>query len=212
MYECEICNRIFAKERFLKLHLRYNKNHDGNIMYGGRANIEGNFKSFKDPSITEEEKRKQILIAKKGGLAAPGKSLDPFKEEERKRKISEYMKGNKHATHRGDRQSYYKNIRMDSKWENGVAKWLDDNKIVWKYSEKGFKLSDNRIYYPDFFIYDLNNNFLKLIEVKGYFRLENQIKFKMFREEYPNINVELWGKDILYQNNIITKEGYVKNL
>ena len=45
--------------------------------------------------------------------------------EEIKKRISAKMKGNRNANHRGDRQSFYNNIRMDSRWEVGVARWLD---------------------------------------------------------------------------------------
>ena len=39
-----------------------------------------------------------------------------------KHKIAESMRGNYNAKHRGDRQSYYKGVRMDSSWEVGVAR------------------------------------------------------------------------------------------
>lgn len=128
--------------------------------------------------------------------------------EETKRKISESMKGNRNANHRGDRQTYYNGIRMDSKWEYGVAKYLDDNHVEWKYSEKGYRLSDGRYYYPDFFIYE-NGIFQKLIEVKGYFREENKAKFEMFLKEYPEVQIDLWMSDELKKRNIINREGYV---
>lgn len=128
--------------------------------------------------------------------------------EESKKKISESMKGNTRATHRGDRQSYYKGIRMDSKWEVGAARYFDNNSIVWKYSEYGYTLSDGRVYYPDFFIYE-NDSFVKLVEVKGYFRPANKLKFEMFIREYPHIKIELWEKQKLRQLGIITNEGYL---
>lgn len=137
-----------------------------------------------------------------------GKAKTVEGEESRKRKISDSMKGNRNANHRGDRQSFYKNIRMDSRWEVGTAMFLDDNKIEWKYGERGFKLSDGRYYYPDFFIYE-KDKFIKLIEVKGYFREANKRKFEMFKIEYPNVQIELWQRQELFKRNIINSEGYL---
>lgn len=125
-------------------------------------------------------------------------------------KISNGMKGNRNANHRGDRQSYYNGIRMDSKWEVGTAKYLDSVKIDWKYGVKGFRLSDGRYYYPDFFIYK-NNNFERLIEVKGYFREDNRKKFDMFLKEYPDIQIDLWQRPKLFELGIIDREGYIKD-
>lgn len=124
-----------------------------------------------------------------------------------KQKISERMKGNKNANHRGDRQSYYKDIRMDSRWEVGVAHYLDTQNLVWKYNEYGIKLSDGRYYYPDFFIYE-NNTLIKIIEVKGYFRENNQKKYQQVLSEHPHLPIELWQRDKLYSLGIINREGY----
>lgn len=119
-----------------------------------------------------------------------------------KQKISTSMNGNRNANHRGDRQSYYKNIRMDSSWEVKTAKYFDEFGIDWKYNEQGYKLSDGRVYYPDFFIYK-DMQFTKLIEVKGYFREANKLKFELFLQEYPEIKIELWQKKELKERNII---------
>ena len=112
------------------------------------------------------------------------------------------MKGNQNANHRGDRQSYYKNIRMDSSWEVLTAKYFDDNNVNWKYNEMGYKLKDGRVYYPDFFIY-IKDKLIKIIEVKGYFRESNKQKFQTFLLQYPKLHVELWDKQVLKKLNII---------
>lgn len=130
--------------------------------------------------------------------------------EETKQKISNKMKGNRHATHRGDKQSFYKDIRMDSRWEVGVAAYFDAAGVEWKYGERGFKLSDGRYYYPDFFIYE-QGNFLKLIEVKGYFREANRLKMDMFLREYPSVIIELWERPKLRELGIIDSSGYIVN-
>lgn len=128
--------------------------------------------------------------------------------EETKKKISISKLGNTFANKRVDRQNYFNGVRMDSKWEVGVAIYLTEAQIEWKYNEKGFKLSDGRTYYPDFFIYE-NGNFNKLIEVKGYFRDENKIKFDLFCTNYSEISVELWDKHKLKELGIINVSGYV---
>ena len=126
-----------------------------------------------------------------------------------KRKIAASMNGNRNANHRGDRQACYNGIRMDSNWEVGTARWFDENNIKWKYNERGYKLSNGRYYYPDFFIYE-SDNFTKLIEVKGYFREANRLKFEMFLREYPDINIELWLQEKLKALNILDNSGYLK--
>lgn len=132
----------------------------------------------------------------------PGTFLGKKHSQSSKEKISNALKGNRNANHRGDRQSFYKDIRMDSSWEVKTAEYLDKCNINWKYSEFGFLLSDGRYYYPDFFIYN-DGTLEKLIEVKGYFREANKLKFEMFIREYPSIIVELWNKDELKRRNII---------
>lgn len=129
--------------------------------------------------------------------------------DETKLLISSKMMGNNNYRHRRDRQFFYKDIRMDSSWEVGVARYFDDNDIVWTHNEKGYLLSTGSYYYPDFHIYE-DGNFVKLVEVKGYFRDNNKKKFLMFKEEYPNIEIELWNKDVLLEKDIINSAGYIK--
>jgi hypothetical protein len=159
-----------------------------------------------DPRCAHTEESKQKLRQVCTGYASTEE-----KELQRRLKLSDSMKGNRNANHRGDRQSYYKDIRMDSRWEVGTAFYLDSQNIIWKYSEYGFRLSDGRYYYPDFFIYE-NDILIKLIEVKGYFRKKNKQKFQQFRDEYPTVSIELWEKDKLKELNIIDSSGYVKNM
>ena len=132
----------------------------------------------------------------------PGTWLGRTHSQESRDKISRSMNGNQNANHRGDRQSYYKGIRMDSSWEVKTAQYFDDNDILWKYNVQGYILSDGRYYYPDFFIYE-GTEFVKLIEVKGYFREANKLKFEMFLKEYPEIKIELWQKQELKERKII---------
>ena len=99
------------------------------------------------------------------------------------------MRGNNNGKHRGDRQSYYNGIRMDSSWEVKVAAYLDSQGIEWTYGQKVFTLSDRKSYRPDFVL-----PCGKVIEVKGYWRKENKEKFEMWRSLYPDTVCEVWDK------------------
>lgn len=147
------------------------------------------------------EKVRKSRTGKSSGML--GKSgLSVPHTEEAKKKISNSMKGNRNANHRGDRQSFYRDIRMDSSWEVKTARYLDEKELDWKYSYKSFILSDGRHYYPDFFVFS-NGNIDRIIEVKGYFREENKKKFNMFLDEYPELVVELWDKPRLKELGIL---------
>lgn len=126
--------------------------------------------------------------------------------ESHKTAISRGMMGNRNANHRGDRQSYFNGIRFDSRWEVWTAEWLTVNLIEWSYGEHGYRLSDGRYYYPDFFIYE-RGVLIKLIEVKGYFREANKVKFELFKQDYPETIIELWNKSELYKRHIIDASG-----
>ena len=162
---------------------------------------EGYKKKLKDNNNSWNRGKKGLQVAWNKG-SNNGTFKGNKHSEETKIKISERMKGNQNANHRGDRQSYYKNIRMDSSWEVLTAKYFDDNNVNWKYNEMGYKLKDGRVYYPDFFIY-IKDKLIKIIEVKGYFRESNKQKFQTFLLQYPKLHVELWDKQVLKKLNII---------
>jgi hypothetical protein len=148
-------------------------------------------KKLKDNNNSWNKGKKGLQIAWNKGTNN-GSFKNKKHTEKTKRKISEKMKGNTNANHRGDRQSFYKNIRMDSSWEVLTAKYFDDNNINWKYNEFGYKLLDGRFYYPDFFIYN-KNKLIKIIEVKGYFRENNKQKFESFFIAVSKFNCRIMG-------------------
>ena len=119
-------------------------------------------------------------------------------DDDTKAKISKSMRGNSNANHRGDRQSYYAGIRMDSGWETKVAKYFDNNNIEWKYAPTVFVIDEHRSYKPDFLI-----NGDTYIEVKGYWRKNNLQKFNDWKIKYPTILIEVWDKTKLKNLNII---------
>lgn len=129
-----------------------------------------------------------------------GRRLSNFHHHslETKQRISNAMRGNNNAKHRGDRQSYYNGIRMDSSWEIKVAAFLDQKNIKWTYGEVTYILSDNRSYRPDFIL-----ECGKVIEVKGYWRKANKEKFEMWRNKYPDITCEVWDKTKLKELKVL---------
>lgn len=88
-------------------------------------------------------------------------------------------------------------IFMKSKWEASYARWLDASDIAWRY-EPEFKLSNGKIYLPDFLLEDGS-----VVEIKGYFRPDAKVKWDMFCEEYPNIKKSLLQKNELKELGII---------
>lgn len=65
---------------------------------------------------------------------------------------------------------------FDSSWEVLVAKYLDDNNIIWERPSVGFDYEYDgkmHVYYPDFYL----PQFDKYIEVKGYKRDRDEYKW-----------------------------------
>lgn len=157
---------------------------------------------------TDDRILKQASQVKQHYQQHSGTFLGKSHTAEAKFRISRSKLGNRFANRRIDRQNYYNQIRMDSKWEIGVAIYLTKNQFNWKYSEFGYKLEDGRYYFPDFFIYE-NFQLIKLIEVKGYFRPENKFKYDLFLSNYPDIPIEIWDNKVLRNLGIIDHSGYL---
>ena len=88
-------------------------------------------------------------------------------------------------------------IDMRSSWEVSYAKWLDSKEIKWKY-EPSFKLSNGKIYTPDFKLEDGT-----IVEIKGYFREDAKIKWQMFKDEYPELKKSLLMKSELKELGVL---------
>lgn len=78
-----------------------------------------------------------------------------------------------HKTTKRGIGGYYKTkkgnyVYFRSTWEYIYGKWLDNQNLNWGIEDKQFKLKDGTNYLPDFFIYDKNNNLIKIVEIKGY--------------------------------------------
>lgn len=199
---CKYCEKECKNENSLRQHsVRCKKNPNGIITkptYGrkGKRHSEETKNKLREKAF-KQHKEGNFKPLLKGFGSFSGKKHS----EETKEKISNSMKGNRNANHRGDRQSFYKDIRMDSSWEVKVAKYFDDNQIEWSYGKLKFILSDGRYYFPDFEI--TKDNKIIIVEVKGYFRESNKQKFNQFKIEYPNSVIELWDKAKLKELKII---------
>ena len=72
------------------------------------------------------------------------------------------------------KSGYYNNYYMRSSWEIAYAKWLDKNKIEWKYESMAFNLG-KEFYIPDFYLIKEN----KYIEIKGRWFNDAKRKFNI---------------------------------
>lgn len=94
--------------------------------------------------------------------------------------------------------SYYKNIWMRSSYEVAYAKYLDKNNVKWLYEPKTFDLG-NTTYTPDFYLPETD----EYIEIKGYWREDAKIKFRLFRKLYSNERIIVLDKLNLISRRII---------
>lgn len=128
--------------------------------------------------LTDDYKNK---ISKSLTGKSLGKCKDPLKEEERKLKISQSMKGNTNWTHnkrRGNgKKGWYKGIFCDSSWELAYVVYHIEHNMHIKRCNIQFIYEWNgtvRKYFPDF----ITNE--GIIEVKGKFDKKSIYKHKCF--------------------------------
>lgn len=89
-------------------------------------------------------------------------------------------------------ESLNKNVWLRSTYEYAFAIWLDYHKLKWDVEVKQYHLKDDTSYRPDFFIFDDNDNIVKIIEIKGYYdNRAYKIDFlkQQFKESYNDIEV-----------------------
>lgn len=80
-----------------------------------------------------------------------------------------------------------KTVTFRSSYELTYAQYLDRRRIKWCYEYKKFVLSNGRIYIPDFYLPDSN----EWKEVKGKWFKKSKVKFELFKQDYPNENIEV---------------------
>ena len=146
-----------------------------------------------------KEKIRNSLIGKSSGRASTSE-----KEEERKRKISNAMKGNtnwKFNKHHGNaKQGWYKNIHCDSTWELAYLVYHIENNLYIERCTKCFDFiweNNYHKYIPDFITDE------GIIEIKG----RKSIKSLEKEKQFPFIKVidEILIKP--YLDYVINKYG-----
>lgn len=111
----------------------------------------------------------------------------------------------KHKSDERGIQGYYWNSSMNkyvwlrSSWEYIYAKWLNKQKIKWDVECQCYKLNDNHLYRPDFFIFDDNNNLIKIVEIKGFWK-RDEYKPKLLNEQL-DIDVVIIDNITPYKEN-----------
>lgn len=151
---------------------------------------------------TDNDYKQKISDALKG--KAVGKCLDPIKELERKRKISNSMKGNTNWMYnkkRGNgKKGSYKGFKCDSTWELAfIVYHIEHNlnikpcNIVYEYIYEG----EIHKYYPDFITDD------GIIEIKGRKNKKALVK----EQQYPNVIIIDANKIKRYLDYVIQKYG-----
>lgn len=189
MFQCHLCGKDFQEERSRKIHHWRKHTKEGLAV-----------KIWNEGSSKEQDERIR-KCAEKASKSMKGRILNPnwkAHTEETRKQISKKMRGNTNANHRGDRQSFYNGIRMDSSWEVKVADYLDRNGYFWEYGKTVFPLDERRSYRPDFVL-----SCGKVIEVKGYWRPDNLKKFEEWKVKYPRVSFEVWDKKVLKEKGII---------
>lgn len=100
-------------------------------------------------------------------------------------------------------QGYYFNkslnkfVWLRSSYEYIYAKWLDEKNYIWDIEYKSFRLSDNSLYKPDFFIFDNKYNIKKIIEIKGYWN-NRTYKYHLLKKEIKDVDLILINKDEIF--------------
>lgn len=110
----------------------------------------------------------------------------------------------KHKSDARGVQGYYWNeskqkyVWLRSSWEYSYAKWLNKQKVNWDVELNSFRLIDGHLYRPDFFIFDDNNQLIKIVEIKGYWK-RDEYKPKLLTEQLKEIDIILIDDITPYQ-------------
>ncbi|QIW87563.1 hypothetical protein Ab1vBOLIVR4_gp46 [Agrobacterium phage OLIVR4] len=99
---------------------------------------------------------------------------------------------------------WYKGVCFRSTWEFKFATWLDCDGKMWVYEPRAYPVSyelngknKDGTYTPDFESEGV------LHEIKGRWTKEGKAKFLAFREQYPDIRIELWERERLTENLVL---------
>ena len=188
--KCKYCGRECKNENSLRNHERlckqnpnrqksnfieYNKRKQNKEIKGTNQYIKARELGLPDPVISEETRQKLAKIWK-----------DKKFSEEHKQKISkgirkaiiEHPESYSSCNVNGRVKVFdYNGIKLDGKWEVEVAKYLDNNKILWKRPDVGIEYFWNgkiHLYFPDFYLPEFDT----YIEVKGLVRERDYHKWE----------------------------------
>ena len=213
MYKCKYCGKPCKNLKSLAQHeIRCKQNPNRIDFFNSSNNLIEYNKKLRSGEVIKVNSN-QYTKAKNLGLPAPKISEETrqkisvaastrIQTEETREKISTSMQ----RVVREKPESYsasningrvkkveYNGIILDSSWEVMVAKYLDDNNIVWERPKNGFDYEykgKTHIYYPDFYIPLLDT----YVEVKGYVRPNDKFKWQsvpnlivISKEEIPHI-------------------------
>lgn len=193
-YKCKYCGKICKNANSLRNHERLckeNPNHQVSSI------VEYNIKNQGHPAwnkgLTKETdirvKRYGETYRKrvKSGKIIPwirGKTKETderiaLSSKKISNSVNERVKRNEwHKSLGKKKRVEYKRIMLDSSWEVIVAEYLDKNNIEWEQPTNGFDYILDGVthkYYPDFYIPSID----KYIEVKGYERRKDLVKYKV---------------------------------
>lgn len=82
-------------------------------------------------------------------------------------------------------------------WEEKVVRYLNINKINFRWQSKTFTMPNGKTYRPDLYLFSSK----KWIEIKGFFRPDAKKKWKWFKKEHTNS--ELWDFNKLKEMKIL---------
>ncbi len=164
-----------AENKLLKLINKHKENHRVNPMTGSKNSMYGYI-------FSDEQKQKWSID--RSGSGNPMYGVSP----------------KWHRVVYADRNNA--EIKMKSTYELERAQFLDSISANWKYEEITYKL-ENTTYTPDFFIYDENNNLIRIEEVKGWMRPESKEKMQIFIEKYDKESKIFY---ILFKEDLLKDE------
>lgn len=101
-------------------------------------------------------------------------------------------------------------IVLKNSWEYGVAVYIDTVlNLTWEYELEVLVLENAReVYLPDFFIFDSNNKWVKIVEVKGRYEPDDMLRMAHFQEALASLGVE-WE---LWDGNKLKELGIIKSV
>lgn len=155
--------------------------------------------------------RRTMKLKKENGWVSPnkGKTYEEIHGEKKakqlRQKLSLVHVNNPRPVFNQFKRGYYQSkyngrVWYRSSYELAVMQYLDRNNIKWEYEGKEniFHLNTiNKFYLNDFYLPKED----KYIQVKGYQNKND--KFPIFKQENPQLNIELWNDEVLKDKGIL---------